>query len=308
MVMKKPNYEVMQSFSLKNIPDLDICVLGALEFFSGQKLPKININRKKTILVLGSGNALDTGRMIFSDYHAHFESESTYKQKLKNLKFSLAVLISASGEKHAPKIAKHLKSKKIKTILFTNNSKAPAAKFASETLVFPKQREPYTYNTSTYISMILGQTHEDPKKIYRHIKKIDKLIPKDLSKYEAFYFIVPSKFDSIRSMFVTKFDELFGPKITGRVFTKEQTKHAKTVISSDKELFVSFGKKNINYGTKRLNIPLPKNTDYGTIMTIGYYLIGKIQKQDPAFFKRNIVKYTDKASKIFKQKINPIVE
>lgn len=50
------------------------------------------------------------------------------------------------------------------------------------------------------------------------------------SRYDAFYLMVPPALDSIREMFLTKFDELFGPLVSARVFTFEQTKHAKTVL------------------------------------------------------------------------------
>ena len=43
-------------------------------------------------------------------------------------------------------------------------------------------------------------------------------------------------------------------------------------------------------------------------MMIGYYFIGKIQKQKEPLFKKNILEYTQDASKIFGQKINPIIE
>lgn len=294
----------MNTFTLRNMPTLDICVLGALEFLTNKKLPSIP-KIEKRILVIGSGNALDTGKIIFQENDALYENQDTYKEKIK--KINSAILISSSGAKHAPEMANTLKQKKVKTILLTNNQKAPASKFVSDTLVFPKQREPYTYNTSTYLSMILSSTKESPSKIYKEIKKIKT--KKDFSKYKAFYIIVPSKFSFICEMFNTKFDELFGPEILGKAFTEEQIKHAKTVVSSKEELFVSLGVKNI-YGkeTQRLNIKLPRNSGYATIMSMGYYLIGKIQKQHKPFFKNNIKKYTKKASKIFKQKINPIIE
>jgi hypothetical protein len=55
------------------------------------------------------------------------------------------------------------------------------------------------------------------------------------SRYDAFYLMVPPALDSIREMFLTKFDELFGPLVSARVFTFEQTKHSKTVVGRRKD-------------------------------------------------------------------------
>jgi len=308
--LPQKNYKIMQSFTLKNIPDLDVCVLGALEFLSTQKLPKVNIKGSVKTLVVGSGNAEITGRILFENKSTRFADESNYKEKIKEFSPKTIIIISASGGKHAPLIAEFAKSKKIKTVLVTNNPNAPAKQYASKFYIFPKQREPYTYNTSTYLAMILEKTLENPEKIYQHINKIDKLIPSNLSGYSSFYFILPAKFDIIKGMFTTKFEELFGPKVSCMTYTEEQTKHAKTVVSSKDEMFVSFGKENTSFGEEknRLNIPLPKNTDYGTMVALGYYLIGKIQKQNKPWFKDNIVEYCKKASGLFKENISPIVE
>jgi hypothetical protein len=156
------------------------------------------------------------------------------------------------------------------------------------------------------MGMILAKTKEDPKLILKHLKKLK--IPKNLKKYNSFYLIIPEEFDRIRELFMTKFDELFGPKISGRVFTIEQTKHAKTVVSSEKELFISFGIKNKLFGKHRLFVPLQKDAKYASMMATAYYIIGFIQKQHPQYFKNNIEKYTREASKIFKKEIKPIVE
>ena len=124
-----------------------------------------------------------------------------------------------------------------------------------------------------------------------------------IQKYNYYYFIVPEKFDSIREFYETKFDELFGPMIQGEAFTYEQTKHAKTVIKSEKELFVSLGVDNKIFGKNKLNYKIPKWADYGLIFCLGYYIIGKIQASNEPWFKENIEKYVKEASKIFGQKI-----
>ncbi|MFB6246408.1 MAG: hypothetical protein ABEI74_02350 [Candidatus Pacearchaeota archaeon] len=307
---EKPNYEFMKNFSLGSIPDLDTCVLGALEMFSSEKLEQIKIPKHKRMIVVGSGNALAAGRIIFEKQDAVFASESDYKKKLKETKFDLGVVVSASGKKHAPRISKKLSDEGLKTVLITNNSSAPAKKYVDKAFTLPKQREPYTYNTSTYLSMIFAREGEKPEKIYNHLEEVDKKLNKDFSKYESYFLVVPSKFDSVREMLVTKFDELFGPKINGRVYTEEQIKHAKTVIKDKKELFISFGVENKNFGYKsnRLEVPLPNKAGFGAMIATAYYVIGKIQKSKEPWFKENIKDYTEKISKIFNQKIKSIVE
>ena len=302
------NLEIMQNFTLKNIPDLDTCVLGALELFMKEKLPKINIIFKRP-MVVGSGNAEATGRIIFRKKDAIFASESDFKEKLKNIKnIDGVILVSASGGKHAPIIAKYAKQRKKKVVLITNTENSDASKSADKVFLFPKQKEPYTYNTSTYMGPILAESKEDPKKIYQFIKtKIEKIKLPKLKKYKKFYILVPTEFAGIIRMLQVKFIELFGRQIARDVETIEYIKHATTVVPSD-ELFISFGEKNKHYGKNKLHIPLPKNAGYGAMMAISYYIIGQIQKSHPPYFKKNIEKYTKEASKIFYKTIKTIVE
>jgi len=310
--MKKLSYD---KYIRMQLLDLDKVVLTALHLFMEKKIPYLKLPYKRP-LVVGSGNAAATGRILFKNRDAVFADEGTYQEKLKTAKnVDGIVLISASGAKHAPIIAKWSKKHRKHVTLITNTPYAEAEKYLDQAhshdlFVFPKQTEPYTYNTSTYMGMILGFTKEDPKKIHNYIcSQVRPLVnKKNFKKYNAFYIIVPKEFDAIREFLLTKFDELFGPMINGRVYTPEQTKHAKTVVPSDKELFISFGYENKTFGKNRLNIPLPKNASYATIMAAGYYTIGQIQKQHPPYFKKNIVNYTKTSSKIFKTNIKPIVD
>jgi len=276
--------------------NLDQCTLNALKLFPKSKLPKIKTTFKNPIIV-GSGNAAALGKLLF---HGIFANESDYLEKLKTEKIDGCILISASGGKHSPIIAKQMKKKKIKTILLTNNPKGKAVKLVDKTYIFPKNIEPYTYNTSTYLGMILSKTNEDPKKILNFLKKIKT---PNLKKYNSYYFIVPEKFDPIREFFETKFDELFGPMIQGKAFTYEETKHAKTIVKSNKELFISLGINNKIFGENKLNYKIPKWADFGLIFCLGYYLIGKIQETNKPWFKENIESYVKEASKIFGEKI-----
>jgi hypothetical protein len=310
MRKKKKNKDKAKAIKASGLIDLDECVLGALNLFRKEKLPSLRWGNYRRPLVVGSGNAAIVGKILFEDKDAVFADESTYQQKLKAIKeIDEAVLISASGGKHAPLIAKELNKRKIRTRLMTCNPEAPAKEFVDRLFVFPKQPEPYTYNTSTYMGMILAKSRENPQKILDFIKKrIRPKIPQDLKRHNAFFIIVPPEFELIREMFLTKFDELFGPKIKGRAFTSEQAKHAKTVVPSDKELFIGLGYENRIFGRHRLNLPLPEKAGPAAMMALGYYLIGQIQKQHPPYFKKNIGAYVRKISSVFGQEISIMVE
>jgi len=289
--------------------DLDVCVINALKLFTKKGIPSLNKINYKRPIILGSGNAQVTGKILFSDIDAVYADESNYIQKLNNTKnIDGAVIISASGGKHAPIIAQKLKSMNIETILFTNTENSQAEKIVNDTYVFEKNPEPYTYNTSTYLGMILAKTNENPNKILDIIENVKKQIPANLAKYKSFYFIIPNELENAAEMLRTKFNELFGPMIIGRIFTPEQTKHGKTVISSDNELFIGLGYNNEMFGNNRLNIKLPDDTSYATLISVGYYLIGNIQKVNPPYFKDNIEAYVENMSKIFNEKLSVIVE
>lgn len=289
---------------MEKIINLDECVVNALNLFVEKKLPSLPLNEFRKPIVVGSGNAAVTGKILFSDKDAVFADEGTFFQKLKKEKnIDEGIIISSSGSKHAPIIARELKKKGLKIILLTNNENSPAGKLVDREYLFPRNIEPYSYNTSTYLGMILAKTRESPKSILQSIKTINKKIPKNLKKFDSFFFIIPSELEIMKEIFMNKFDELFGAKISVRVFTIEQAKHAKTIIPSDKELFVSFGCKNNLFGKKRIEIPLPKNADYGTLFSLGYYFIGKIQEQNKPYFKENIGNYLKQYTKIFGEEV-----
>lgn len=291
------------------IINLDRCVLNALDLYNRITLPKINLNCKNP-LIIGSGNALTTGRILFkNNSSAIFADESNFKDKIGNHSFDSCIIISASGGKHAPLIAKEIKKNKTELILLTNNENPLASKYCNKVHVFPKNKEPYTYNTSTYLSMILSKFPENINKISSNLNNAGKKIKSlDLKKYDSFYFIIPEKFELTKEMFSTKFDELFGSKITGRVFTYEQTKHAKTVVPNDKELFISFGCKNKVFGKNKIEIDLYSEIGFAGFISLVYYVIGKIQEKNHSYFGENIENYARTTSKVFGQKINPIVD
>lgn len=311
----QPDYlKRIQEFTLESLPDLDEVVLGALQFLSNFDLPTIDTETYTRPLVIGSGNAFRTGKILFRYADAAFADEGDYQKVLDETAHIDAVyIISASGGKHATHIAEKLSQSDKPLFLITNNLNAPAATFVKEenVLLFPHIREPYSYNTSTYMSMMLAVGKSKPGEVLSFIEsEIRTLIPDTLGSYDAYTLILPTKFDALKGLFLTKFDELFGTKVCGRAFTIEQIKHAKTIVPSEKELFISFGTSNTLYGeeSQRLFIPLPETAGPAAMMAIGYYVIGHIQKQHPPYFKEHIEEYTRFASEVFGHSIWPIVE
>jgi hypothetical protein len=303
--------DTIQQFDEDTLPDLDVVTLAALELFEATPLPKLNINRFRRPLVLGSGNALIAARAIFANSPAIFADESSYEAAIFTGGVDGAYVFSASGGKHAITFARALDHRGIPTVLVTNNPTPPAAKAVTSImpLVFPKNREPYTYNASTYMGMFLAATGEDPKAIRSFIDThVAPAIPSTIGDHAAYFLLIPEHCSGIASMFVTKFDELFGSRVMGRVFTPEQTKHAKTVIPNERELFISFGVTNEQFGSERLHIPLPPEVGYATMMSVGYYVIGHIQKHQPPYFKEHIAEYMKAASAAFNEPMSVIVE
>lgn len=310
-----PHIDILNTFDINSLPNLDLVVLGALELFQTTALPRLDIEFKRP-LVVGSGNAEATGRIIFANSDAVFASESDYQSKLEKIAdIDGVVLVSASGSKHAPIIARQAIAVGKSVALITNTPNSPASQElqqdeSSREYVFPKNREPYTYNTSTYMGMILGNTGEDPAAIYNFINKQTAALDfPDFARYDKYYLIVPPEFSGIIRMLQIKFIELFGRNIAHDIETSEYVRHATTVAPAD-ELFISFGEPNTTWGKpeNRFHVPLPDSADYGAMMAVGYYVVSQIQAAYPHFFKDNIESYTAEVSKIFGQTITPIVE
>jgi len=303
----------LAEFDINSLPNLDTVVLGALELFS-EEPTNFQLPEFRRPIVVGSAGSLGAGRMMFAKRDVVFADESTYKQVLETTSgIDGAILISASGSKHAIEAARFLKERNLPTVLMTNTLEAPAAEFveAERVFIFPKNREPYTYNTSTYLGMILSQTGESASLIKNFIQSdVDAALTKNLSNYNAFVFIVPAHLSHITSMIRIKFEEMFMPIVVGRAYSEEEIKHAKAVVMSDSELYISLGVENQYYGHpgNRLTIPLPNVTDYGAILAISYYIVGKIQAAHPPYFKNSVVPLCERMSQVFGVTINPIVD
>jgi len=148
--------------------------------------------------------------------------------------------------------------------------------------------EPYTYNTSTYLGMILSKTNENPKSIITAIKKIKT--PKDLKSYSAYAFVLPDEYAAVAEMLNIKGRELFGPHLNLVAYTAGQARHAKFVQPWNKELVIGLGEDLKYFGDPkhRWQIKLPVHANAGYLLSISYYIVGLIQGKKPAYFKKQI--------------------
>lgn len=313
--MERQHEALLETFDETSLPDLDVVVLAALELFAHEGLPHFSWQgapREQT-LVLGSGNAAAVGQILFDAPGTRYATASDYLAHVAAGDIDRAVIVSASGGKHADDMAAHLAEKGIESWLLTTNAapRAGASIPDERVVLFPKNREPYTYNTSTYLGMLFSRTGEDAAGIHAHLcAEVAPGLPDNLHQYNAFCLILPARFERLAPMLRTKFDELFGPKVSGRVFTEEEIKHAKTVVPSETEAFVSFGVENSAFGAPdaRIAVTLPPQAGYAALMAIGYYVIGRIQAAHPPYFKEHIGTYVATASEIFGESLGVVVE
>ena len=278
--------------------NLDEDVLLTLDFFTKNKPPTLDINRFKLPFVVGSGNAYNAGTIIFSNIAATFADESNFRKTVTSFGNAIkkglmkdTVVISASGGKDSVWEIELSRQHGLKTTLLTTKAESGAAKIADEVITYKSIAEPYTYNTSTYMGMVLGSTCENPLKIKEFIGELK--FPDAFADYKGYTFVLPDKYMQICPMLEIKKSELFGPHVSLRAFSQGHARHAKFVVRSSEELVISLDQKNEYFGdpSHRWDIDLPENSNFAMIMALTYYIIGKIQASKPPYFKENIGRY-----------------
>jgi len=292
---------------MQEIINLSDDVLATLDFFAKSPPPSLDVTSFTLPFVVGSGNAYNTGLILFSGKAAIFADESNFKEIIPAYEKAIhdklitqAVIISASGGKDSVWEIELAKKYGLHTTLLTTKAQSDAAKIADKAHVYQSIAEPYTYNTSTYMGMILSVTKEKPQEIKQYIASIT--FPDNFGDYKSYAFVLPDAFLHICPMLEIKKDELFGPHVSLRAFSQGHARHAKFVNRSKDELVITLGKKNEYFGdpNSRWDIFPPKEMGFAGIMALTYYIVGKIQKAKPQYFKENIEKYvTDYGPKAY---------
>lgn len=273
---------------------LNITVLKALDFLRQTKLANLNLKKYDFPIVIGSGNAYHAGQVIFSSQKAIFANESNaleilarYHKLIKNKNISHAIIISASGEKDSIWEVKAAKKAGLKTVLLSCSPNSSAAKIADETIIFPKLSEPYTYNVSTYLSMITAASKENLMLIQQYILKLK--IPKKFKTAKSYAFILPDELAAVAPMIEIKKSELFGPNLSIRAFSYGEARHAKFVIREKDEYVISLGEnKYFGHPSSRWEIKEKKLFGPSFAMALSYFLVGLVQAAQPDYFAKHI--------------------
>jgi hypothetical protein len=283
---------------MNTLPNLDEIVLQTLDFFDHNQPPRIDLDTYDFPFVVGSGNAYNTGTILFSGRAAVFADESNFRKMIeaygpaieKGL-ITQAIIISASGEKDSVWEIELAKKHNLSTTLLTCDANSSAAKVADKVFAYRKIAEPYTYNTSTYLGMVLSSTNEATKSIKQFVDTL--ALPENFSHYSAYSFILPDQYASVCPMLDIKNNELFGPFSLLRAFPEGHARHAKFVIPTEQELVIGVGASTDYFGhpDHRLTIALPDDANFGFVLALTYFITGKIQASKPPYFKDNISNY-----------------
>jgi len=292
---------------MSDIKNLDKAVIDALNFFESDPPPTLDLSEYELPFVVGSGNAYNTGMIIFSEKAAIFADESNFKKMIPSYKKAIdskvitqAVVISASGGKDSVWELELAKENGLATTLLTTKADSDAAKIAEMVHVFKSIDEPYTYNTSTYMGMILAATHENPTEIKNFIDNLK--LPDNFNNYKSYSFVLPDKYLNICPMLDIKKSELFGSNLSLRAFSQGHARHAKFVVRTPDELVISLNQKNEFFGdpNHRWDFTMPENFSFAAVMSITYFIVGKIQAAKPPYFKENAKNYvTDYGPKAY---------
>jgi len=275
---------------------LDFYVVETLNNLSEWNYPEIKIKKDSNNVFLGSGNAFNVCLLLAKKFDGQAINVVNYKNFFRNDRsYCNIYIVSASGGKDAVRMAEVIKKKGLRFKLITNNSDAPAKKFAEKSFVFPSMIEPPTYNVSTYASMIYYFFEEDLDEIEEFIKKMR--VP-NIREYKYILFVTKDEFEPIGKMAARKIAESlsgigshcegFSDVVHG--FLIQPNKHR--LIFSINQPFEFEGKK------YELNI----NSYLGAMLSI-YYIIGKNQTKEEmesiiSQYKKFIKKFDWKLKKI----------
>lgn len=258
---------------------LDHFVVEALKAFPTWQYPEVDLPVSDRNVFIGSGSASCAADFFAEKFGGLAFHASNYKKILSRMQdknFASINIVSASGGKDSLPMADFCQEVLgQKANLITCNPDAPAKEKTAKQFVFPAFKEPPTYNTSTYGSMLYWLFKEDSDKI---LNRLENLTIPNLREYGYVFFMADDKYATIADMAMRKVAETNqGVAVNAAGFT--QGSHGMLRQPADNRLVFT-----INY-----EYPFPekkydlKADGYLEAMMLIYYIIGKNQNdQDTA--------------------------
>lgn len=253
------------------IPHLDQMVINALDSFSNWNYPdKSAIVVSDKNIFVGSGSAACAAEMFARKFGGISLNASRYIGFFKRTKardFNVYI-ISASGGKDSIPMAEFFQKNGLPATLITCNEQAPAKDECKDAIVFPAHKEPPTYNTSTYGSMLYWLDGGDPTQIKE--KVLSLTIPDLRNKHVVF--MASDDYDVLADMGERKvLETLQNTPSNGEGFTHGS--HGLLRQPNDNRIVIRL---NENHDYQGEVYDLNADTPLEMMMKV-YYIIGKNQ-------------------------------
>ncbi len=248
---------------------VDRYVLKTLDCLKEWKLPKVPV-KKGFNLFVGSGNAFQTAKIYAGRFGGVAVDATQYSHFSKcRERFGDVIIISASGGKAAVGMAEAFRDD---CILLTSSSNPPAGSLTKKTVVFPALREPPTYNTSTYASMIHAL---DPDENVDNIRRfIEGMKVPDLSGYPFMPVVSSDSNEPIAHMCATKIRETLGVGSIGKGMS--EAVHGWFFHERKNEIVMCLNTGKFPLSGNAYRIDYPSNLG---LMLASYYVVGKSQTE-----------------------------
>jgi len=314
---------------MTEVQTLDYYVLKALDFFEEMGDYKLLLPKSNHTLVAGSQSGYLTGRIVYRFAGRAFshapEVLAQHEIDSKSEILDDVTIVSATGSRNVIPIAEYALNKglKVNVVTCTENSPVKTNFPAINDIIVPtlEEPEPPTVNTATYGGMIQGVTHENIPRISREVEALNDKLPKGgYENYGAFTVVLPDRMPEVAGMVDWKLrGEKIGRCIGSTAITLTDFMSAAITDAKEKyELYIALGlsgEEREVFDQVLEHIPMDrkhyininKPDDFGPLgyLTLGYFVVGQIQKNYPGF-QNNILDY--KRETTGWEWINPIKE
>jgi len=289
-------------------PPLALIVRAGLEFFVRNEarpgfLPEFPYSVDEPVFAVGRGNAERVADLIFANFrNSTVTDQDAFLEHYEKVRAAnpRVVLVSSSGGKGLENVMEYFKSTHVPYDLFTCKDGTEVGESADNLYLFPSSDEPFSYNFSTYFSMLLSSFGESPSSILELINSIP-----EFDVHTAYAMAAPSRYEkNIRGMFDHKCNELFGGNKKPSLWSESDIDHGAGIVRADGSVifgvgipeerseriagYISAYDKERSQTRRYISVPFTPEHSYAAYMAVMYHIIGKVQEKMPDLFGQNV--------------------